>query len=248
MDHKAEFVLLVQQQLGAKAAEEIEWTGPRLVCIAGDYTKYDEHAVQQINRNIELIRYRRYGDGLLLLEIVNRALVQLPNRKTAPQSAPEDASNQGSEGASGGHLAGADRDLVDLFEALSAFCLALGDDVIAKELRHYVAFKRMRNFLAVKVRTRMRCLLAWVKVDPDDVTLEPGFTRDDRAVGSYPARNHRPLRAGSGARQAAHREELPDELTRGQAAAGARLPCDESIWCIFGGVNSVNNVDVLTWP
>jgi len=34
-----------------------------------DFTKYDAHAVQQINRNIELIRYRRFGDELFLLEL-----------------------------------------------------------------------------------------------------------------------------------------------------------------------------------
>ena len=39
-----------------------------MVCIAADFTKYDGHAVQQIGRNIELIRYRRFGDDLLLLE------------------------------------------------------------------------------------------------------------------------------------------------------------------------------------
>ena len=33
----------------------------------------DGHAVQQINRNIELIRYRRFGDELLLLELANAA-------------------------------------------------------------------------------------------------------------------------------------------------------------------------------
>jgi hypothetical protein len=43
----------------------IDWSAPRLVCIAADFTKYDGHAVQQINRNIELIRYRRFGDELL---------------------------------------------------------------------------------------------------------------------------------------------------------------------------------------
>src|SRR6266849_3596297 len=33
-------------------------------------TKYDEHAVQQINRNIELFRYQRH-EGFLVLELVN---------------------------------------------------------------------------------------------------------------------------------------------------------------------------------
>ena len=69
MDHQAEFKLLVMDKLGKLAADAIDWTAPRLVCIAADFTRYDGHAVQQINRNIELIRYRRFGDDLLLLEL-----------------------------------------------------------------------------------------------------------------------------------------------------------------------------------
>ena len=42
-----------------------------LLCIAADFTRYDEHAVAQINRNIELIRYKLFGTDLLLLELVN---------------------------------------------------------------------------------------------------------------------------------------------------------------------------------
>jgi hypothetical protein len=34
------------------------------LCIAGDFTRYDEYAVLQIPRNIELLRYRRYGGDL----------------------------------------------------------------------------------------------------------------------------------------------------------------------------------------
>jgi len=44
---------------------------PQLICIAGDLTRYDEHAVKQIARNIELIRYRWFGEDLLMLKVVN---------------------------------------------------------------------------------------------------------------------------------------------------------------------------------
>lgn len=71
MDHKAEFKLLVLEQLGKESADAIEWSTPRLLCIASDFTKYDSHAVQQMNRNIELIRYRYYGTDLLLFDLVN---------------------------------------------------------------------------------------------------------------------------------------------------------------------------------
>jgi hypothetical protein len=80
MDHQAEFKLLVMEKLGKTAADAIDWSAPRLVCIAADFTKYDGHAVQQINRNIELIRYRRFGDELLLLELANASSTVKPKR------------------------------------------------------------------------------------------------------------------------------------------------------------------------
>lgn len=54
LDHKGEYTLLVLDRLGKEVSDSIEWSSPRLLCIAGDFTKYDQHAVQQINRNIEL--------------------------------------------------------------------------------------------------------------------------------------------------------------------------------------------------
>ena len=71
LDHKGEFELLVLKKYGQEVADSIEWSSPRLLCIAGDFTKYDAHAVQQINRNIELLRYLRFGEELLLFELVN---------------------------------------------------------------------------------------------------------------------------------------------------------------------------------
>src|SRR5215218_9234081 len=64
LDHKAEFEILTMKKLGTTAYESISWKTPRLLCIAGAFTKYDEHATKQIQRNIELIRYRRYGEDL----------------------------------------------------------------------------------------------------------------------------------------------------------------------------------------
>lgn len=70
MDHRGDFELLVRDALGKDVALAIEWGAPRLICIASDFTKYDMHAVKQMSRNIELIRYRKFGDSLLLLDLL----------------------------------------------------------------------------------------------------------------------------------------------------------------------------------
>ena len=70
MDPRRDFEWLVMDKCGKDDAQSVEWSAPRLICVAGDFTKYDVHAVNQMNRNIELIRYRRFSDDLLLRDLL----------------------------------------------------------------------------------------------------------------------------------------------------------------------------------
>jgi len=172
MDHQAEFKLLVLEKLGEK--EEIDWSAPRLLCIAGDFTKYDEHAVQQINRNIDLIRYRKFGEDLLLLDLVNASSAQISTKN----------GNKEVKTVSD-HLTQADKYQKNRFETLKDLLIGLGDDVQMKTLKHYFAFKRIKNFACVEIHTQTKQILVYVKVDPDSITLEKGFTRDMKNIWHF---------------------------------------------------------------
>lgn len=185
MDHQAEFERLVMRKLGAKAPKEIDWTSPRLICIAGSFTNYDEHAVQQIDRNIELVRYVRYGDDLLLLEVVNAQRQERTESPSKGKAKAKGGSKRSPESRVVQMLASADKDLQDVFEALKAFLLALGDDVAMEPKKYYFAFRRMKNFVCVDVRPQTGAILAYVKLDPAQLKLEKGFTRDMREIGHY---------------------------------------------------------------
>jgi hypothetical protein len=87
LDHRAEFTLLAMTKLGADIKTKINWPGTRLICIAADFTRYDEHAVAQIGRNIELLRYKAYGPELLLLELVNSTVGLAPTGDGEPKVA-----------------------------------------------------------------------------------------------------------------------------------------------------------------
>ena len=180
LDHKAEFTLLVMKAYGKDVADKITWGGTRLLCIAGDFTKYDQHAVQQINRNIELIRYRQYGEDLLLLDLVNAT--------TASGDVGQSETKKGAKATYktvGEYLAQAPQELKDLYEEVSASLLALGDDIQVKELQFYFAFKRIKNFACVEVHPNAGRLLVFVKVDSKSITLEKGFTRDVSKIGHF---------------------------------------------------------------
>ncbi len=242
LDHQAEFKWLVLDKFGHHEVVKIDWSAPRLLCIAGGFTRYDEHAVQQMNRNIELIRYQRFGEDLLLLELVNATTAktkptQTFNGKPKPTLAglldremtkgttwvdlfplaQSFAEAKGLEAVtmstlkdharfrkSQGRriemddkqvkmedktisetLAEIDGPLLELYEELQDYLLALGDDTQEKTLKFYVAFKRLRNFACVGVHPIKAAVTVYLKVDPDNITLEPGFSRDVRRVGHF---------------------------------------------------------------
>lgn len=192
MDHQAEFKLLVMETLGKAAADQIDWSAPRLVCIAADFTKYDGHAVQQINRNIELIRYRRFGDDLLLLELANSASAgsakSMKGSKTAkPAKAADEpvlpAKPAGTDKTVSEHLATMSEPLAVLLASLEDYVLSLGDDVQRKELKLYIAFKRLKNFATV-VPQKGRLLL-YLHLDVELIAPPPGIGRDVRQQGHW---------------------------------------------------------------
>ena len=180
LDHKAEFKLLVLEKMGEEIVSGIDPFSPRLLCIAGGFTRYDVHAVQQMNRNIELIRYRRFGERLLMLELVNANLTDssFSDDGTSSTQVPK-------QKLVANILKDLDSSLQDIYQALRAHLIALGDDVQEKTLKYYIAFKRLRNFACVEIHPSKAVITMYLKVNPDSVNLEKGFSRDVRKIGHY---------------------------------------------------------------
>lgn len=191
LDHKADFRLLVMERLGKDAAERIEWSGTRLLCIAADFTRYDEHAVVQINRNIELIRYKLFGSDLLLFELVNAVTAETgstadgePTSESRQGKSPSPATLAMKTHAD--QIGTATPDLLALYERTRALILSQGDDILEKQLKLYVAFRRIKNFVCMTLISKEDPhVRLWLKLDPGSVTLEKGFSRDVTKVGHW---------------------------------------------------------------
>lgn len=191
LDHQAEFQLLVMKQLDPASSEAIEWAGTRLICIASDFSRYDEHAVQQINRNIELMRYRYFGDQLLLLDLVNSqtadagSVAPIDNGKNGIPASHKRQSRRSADKTNTERLADAPLDLVNLFDQVCEFALGLGDEVQKKDLKQYMAFKRIKNFLSMVVMPQDPRLLLLLKLDPAEEGEDEGFKRDVTHIGHW---------------------------------------------------------------
>ena len=181
MEHKADYQMLVVNRLGQDELEMIDWSTARLLCIASQFSKYDEHAVNQIDRNIELIRYKKFGQEMIMLELVN----------TSTSSEMETSRTQISRKSYRGDASFAYRfsklskEQLDWFETLRDYIKALGDDVQEKQLKLYIAFTRISNFACVEVLPQAQKIVIYLKLPPDSIELENGFTRNVKDIGHY---------------------------------------------------------------
>jgi hypothetical protein len=94
LDHRA-VKLVALDGLGRRQVEAIAWDAPGLLCVAGDFSRYDVHAIKQIDRSVELIRYRRCGADVHLLELAAPSRGSQRNATTAPIVSPAGASRRG---------------------------------------------------------------------------------------------------------------------------------------------------------
>ncbi|MGW4441915.1 DUF5655 domain-containing protein [Streptomyces sp. NPDC004682] len=172
MDHRAEFEYLVRVRLGATAASQVRWNSPRLICIAGDFTRYDAHAVREHRRSIDLVRYRLFGTDLIGLETV----ASVSGRASSVRAARPQTSRP-----TIGSVRGAPLD--ELAAAVDSVLLDLGD-VSRVQRKQYRAYQHLRNFACVCPPQRTK-LLVYLKVNPKHVDLVPGFTRDVTGLGHH---------------------------------------------------------------
>ncbi|CEQ30501.1 Uncharacterized conserved protein [[Clostridium] sordellii] len=181
LDHKAEFKLLVMEKLGVKYCENIEWSSPRLICIANDFTKYDIHAVKQINRNIDLIKYKNYKEELLLLEMVHTNTVSDDYKPIENIDNPIKYKYKTVED----YLEDANNKLKNRYYILKDFIMSLGDDVQEKKLKNYFGFKRIKNFACIEIHPKSDLVLVYTKANLQEIEFEKGFTRDVTNIGHF---------------------------------------------------------------
>ncbi|WP_043267046.1 DUF5655 domain-containing protein [Streptomyces sp. CT34] len=171
--HKDAFRSLVRDRLGAPAASQILWSAPRLICVAGDFTRYDAHAVREHRRSIDLVRYRYFGKDHVGLETVASVTGQSAAARRGRRHAAGLPTGRRQDGA-----------MVELAAAVDEALLGVGDGITRVQRKQYRAYQRLRNFACVCLPQQTK-LLVYLKADPQGVDLVPGFTRDVTGLGHH---------------------------------------------------------------
>jgi len=177
---RARIRTLVQQKLGDR---NIDFEEAWLLCVAWQFPRRDVVAARYSEKLVALLKYACFGDGIIAIELIHPdpeedALIDETNYDDDNQ--PDFSKTSGWRGAS--------VELRTLFIELHDLVLGLGPDVQVEPRSQLVTFKGNFNIVAVNLRSRENCLLAYVSVDPAKMKLERGFTRDTQG---YPLNHNR---------------------------------------------------------
>lgn len=171
MEHKDSFVVLAQERLHKKIAKDkIAWDGARVICVANDFTKFDQGAIKQMNANISLYRYRMFGEELLYLERIDEHDVS--NKRRTERGTVTSSSQQ----TFSVKLASASGNVREIYENAENFIMSLGDDITQTSLKHYTAFRKSSNFVCAVVHANH--VILYLKLDSMKFPFEKGFSRD----------------------------------------------------------------------
>ena len=182
LDHKGDFTVQAQQILGSDIS--IDWSSPRLILIAENFSEYDKYAVNRIGANIELWIYRLYGEDLLYLEPIYAPIAKKAHpAKVESNGTATEEEEPTIEYTVEGHLKGKAPEIVDLFNLLRERIFSLGEDISEKAVKKYVVYKHGKNFCEVCIQTNK--LKIWLDIAPNDLRDPEHLARDVTNVGHW---------------------------------------------------------------
>jgi len=189
LDHRGDYEIAVQKAIGNDV--KVDWSDVRVICIAPNYKKYDLHAVEVMEANIELWTYRLFENSTLYLEeVFHRSYLKAPTsglsgKDPAMVSAGKKAALTRATGTYtfDEHLKGKPEKTKQLAMQIQDFILALDPAIDENPKKFYVAYKTSQNIVCME--TKKQKITLYVKLKPNVIEDLPAIARDVTEIGHY---------------------------------------------------------------
>ncbi len=175
LDHKADFEILCRNK---KINIEIDWTSPRVICVAESYNKFDLDTVEILPIKIELLKYRIYEDDILLVESDSQRTVKISTTKIF-EKVNRDKRKEiklQKDYSIEGHLRIGSKEVKELFMQLKELITSLDDSITEEAKAKYIAYKLTTNFVDIVIQKN--AIKAFLNVPSGKLNDTLGIARD----------------------------------------------------------------------
>lgn len=188
MDHRGDFEVAARSKLGEV---EVSWSVPRLILLAGSFSRYDQYAVNRIDERIELWTYTLYEGDLVAVDLLSSE--EVPGKVAGPSGGGSKGGAVKSPKATTKPLYDVDHHLAKmspttqtLFELLRDEIANFGPDVTERFMNQYVGYRRLKNFTeVVGLKSKLNVFIDGPIDDPQ------GVCEDVAGIGHWGTGNNR---------------------------------------------------------
>ena len=158
--------------------------GRGLNSLFSDYNLLDDKVEDKPNKKVETKEIIKEVPNIVEKEVLKTVVKEVPTTKpidetsTAPISAKKSTSNMKSHAEK---LENMNEDAKNVYVSVCDYIESLGDDISMNQVKYYVAYKKIQNFVCIEVYKDAVTL--YLKLDPKDYTLEETFSRDVSSTG-----------------------------------------------------------------
>ena len=173
LDHKADFEILCRNK---KIEVDIDWTSPRVICVAESYNKFDLDTVEILPIKIELLRYKIYEDNILMVESESQKAIKISTREIFEKSKKETLPKLQKDYSLDSHLQVASKEIKELFVQLKEMITSLDASITEEAKAKYIAYKLTTNFVDIVIQKN--AIKAFLNVPSGKLNDSFGIARD----------------------------------------------------------------------
>jgi predicted transport protein len=189
LNNRADFILEYNESASASSPhslkrEQVDWSQSRVIFIAPEFTKYQQHAIGFKDVGIQLWEVHKYNNGLLVFNEVKSPSTKEPITTIAKDSdVVKKVTEEIKVFTEEDHLTSVDDKIKELYSELKSAILSLGKDIEVRPKKHYVAFRRKQAFVSIIfLKSKLK---AYLNIEIDLINDPLKKARDVKDIGHY---------------------------------------------------------------
>ena len=186
LNNKADFILEYNETHSKPLnRQDIDWSQSRIIFVAPEFTKYQQHAIGFRDLGIQLYEIHKYSSGLILFNEVRSPLERRESISMVYKGSSETKriTEEIKVYDEDGLLRIAEDKTKDLYHELKSSILKLGNDIEVRPTKMYVAFRHNVGFAGVVILKSK--LKIYLNIDISLLNDPMKKARDVKEVGHY---------------------------------------------------------------
>ena len=189
ISNKADFILEYNERSSIPLRkQDVDWTQTRVIFVAPEFTKYQQHAIGFKDLAIQLWEVHKYSNGLIVFNEIKSPSTKEPiTAITKSNPVAKRVSEEIKVYTEDDHLKVVDDKTAELYSELKSTILTLGNDIEIRPKKLYIAFRRKQAFVSfVFLKSKIK---AYLSIEIDKINDPLRKARDVKDIGHHSTGN-----------------------------------------------------------